>query len=271
MPEDGETATERRLSPRIKMTVRRHIAYWVAMSPARRIVASLGVAAIIGGTTFGACKASDFTGPTFKSGQPTATRTSKNVATSDGTIDDEATAPWPMAPARHGEMSPTEAENDTRVRAAHEASVPITERVYNACRNERPIVLNGFIKERKLLETGAADGGGHTLQQVMDTRGVHGTYAYDEDYWDDNSQSWKKRQRVVRYHNRENTLDRFEVGPAGLPFQSELHTRMHLQREGAGPNSRRYGDDLFVLIKQTVRIGKDGIPQTYTEFRSECK
>src|SRR3712207_4986505 len=113
---------ERRLTPRIKMTVRRHIAYWVAMSPARRAVASLAIAAALGGITFGACRASDIAGPNVRAHQQRQLTPglSRDLAgTGDGLISDNSDS-WPMQPASSSKMTPEQAENDETFRMTPE-------------------------------------------------------------------------------------------------------------------------------------------------------
>src|SRR3712207_2116780 len=124
MREDGRNLKERRLSPRIKMTVRRHIAYWVAMSPARRVVFSLGLAAVIGGATFGACRASDLTGPNFKSNQQYANGSVSRSLTGD-LVEGDNSDSWPMHPANHGRMTPEEAERDDGFQTSVRVSFPV--------------------------------------------------------------------------------------------------------------------------------------------------
>jgi hypothetical protein len=299
MFEDGKAFVERRLSPRIKMTVRRHIAYWVAMSPARRVVASVLVAAAIGGTTFAACRASDVTGPNFKQQQAGISRnlvgdaTGSLVGTSDHDSDSDM---WPMAPSSHNKISDDEANNDERFRTSIETVFPVTEAVFNTCVAEGPIVLNGYIKERIRTESDPNDGLKFKLTSFKDTRGVFGTITYWEDYYDDNDRTWKKREHVVRYRNRESLLDKFEAGPIGMPFQSVFEAKMFLQRDGHADGHHHHdnrrdgghrgdddhhdsggsyrwqpGDDLFVFVKQVTKVGRNGEIRTQNEFRSECK
>ena len=299
MFENGKAFVERRLSPRIKMTARRHIAYWVAMSRTRRIVASLGVAATIGGTTFGACRASDISGPNFKSRQQ-AQGISRTLGTSDGGLiggsdRDSDSDSWPQAPSSHKKLDDDEARNDEKFVTATETTFPVTEAVYNTCVGEGPIVLNGYMKERMRIETDPFDAIKFQLRTWKDTRGVYGTLSYDEDYYDDNDRSWKRRDHVIRYRNRESLLDKFEAGPLGLPFQSVFETKMFLQRDGHDDGHHHHGkshdghhdrddhhddrgsyrwqpgDDLFVWVKQVVKVDRNGVPRTYNEFRTECK
>ncbi len=296
MFEDGRSFVERRLSPRIKMTVRRHIAYWVAMSPARRIVASVLVAAAIGGTTFAACRASDVTGPNFKSQQSGVSRSLLGGVSDGSLVGDDDSDAWPMAPASHNKLSDDEANNDEKFRTSVETTFPVTEAVFNTCVAEGPIVLSGYIKERMRVEQDPNDGLKFRLNSFKDTRGVYATVTYWEDYYDDNDRTWKKREHFVRYRNRESLLDRFEAGPLGLPFQSVFETKMFLQRDGHADGHHHHdskqdgghrgdddhhdsggsyrwqpGDDLFVYVKQTMKVGKDGQVRTQNEFRSECK
>lgn len=274
MWKDGNAFVERRLSPRIKMTVRRHIAYWVAMSPARRVVASLGVAAIIGGTTFGACRASDISGPNFKSRQQHGI--SRTLGTSGGLIGDRDSDSdsdmWPKAPSSHDRDSDSDAGRDPTFTQSTQTVLPWREEVFNTCRNEGPITLYGYLKERTFLQTSMDGSMKYQLTQWKDTRGIYGTVTIQEDYYDNYDRSWKKRDRLIRYYNKETLLDKFQAGPMGVPFQTVFQTKMHLEREGADPLRKVYGqgDDLFVFFQQTVKTGRDGIPRTESKLVSEC-
>jgi hypothetical protein len=296
MFEDGRSFVERRLSPRIKMTVRRHIAYWVAMSPARRVVASVLVAAAIGGTTFAACRASDVTGPNFKSQQAGVSRSLLSGGDVVGTSDHDSDSNlWPHAPSSHRKIDDDEARNDDKFVTSVETVFPITEAVFNTCTAEGPILMNGYIKERMRVEQDPNDGLKFKLTTFKDTRGVFADFTYSEDYYDDNDGSWKKRVHIIRYRNRESLLDKFEAGPVGLPFQSVFETKMFLQRDGhhdghhhhdgnrdghhgrdghhddGGSPRWQPGDDLFVFVKQVTKIGRDGKVRTENQFRTECK
>src|SRR3712207_1601743 len=219
MFEDGKSFVERRLSPRIKMTVRRHIAYWVAMSPARRVVASLGVAAIVGGATFGACRASDLTGPNFKSqNQQYANGSVSRSLTGDLVGGDESDS-WPMEPASHNRMTPEEAEKDNGFQTSVRVSLPATEALYNPCRGEL-VVLNGELRRQVLID---ADPNGHIrfqMREWQDARSVNGSATVEEEWDHDGNPTTppEKRSRTVRYHNHEALMDKFQVGPAGAPF-----------------------------------------------------
>jgi hypothetical protein len=300
MFEDGRSFVERRLSPRIKMTVRRHIAYWVAMSPARRVVASVLVAAAIGGTTFAACRASDVTGPNFKQRQQAGISRSLVGSVTDplpGTSDHDSDSDmWPMYPSSHKKLTDDEINNDESFKTSVETTFPVTEAVFNTCTAEGPVIMNGYLKERMRVEQDPNDGLKFKLTTFKDTRGVWADFTYSEDYYDDNDRSWKRRDHVIRYRNRESLLDKFEAGPVeGLPFQSVFETKMFLQRDGhhdghhhhdgnrdghhgrdghhdeSGSSKWQPGDDLFVYVKQVTKVGRDGKVRTENQFRTECK
>jgi hypothetical protein len=252
------------------MTVRRHIASWVALSRTRRIAVSLAVAAVIGGTTFGACRASDIAGPNLKSQYP-ASDVSRSLGapdsgliTSDHDSDSDA---WLEAPSRYDEVP--DGDVDVTVVATQ---FRVTEAVYNSCRNELA-VLNGTIKTWMRLEADPLSSGmSYKLQEWQDTRGVYGTVQVEGGWGHDRDSDTppRKRLRTIRYHNKERLLDKFDVGPTRLPFRSTLETRMHLEREGADPLRHVSGDDLFVYVKQEVKTDRYGNTRTRNVFRSEC-
>ena len=261
MFEDGRSVGERRLSPRIKMTVRRHIAYWVAMSPARRVVASVLVAAAIGGTTFAACRAPDVTGPNFK--QQNGVSRDLISSTSDGLIAEDSDS-WPMQPASSSKMTPEEAENDETFRMTPETTFPVSEAVWNPCREEL-VVLNGFLRRR--LRIDADPFLRFQVREFQNTQGVSGSATYDDD-GDPTTEP-----KVVKYNNKEGLIDNFAVGPAQAPMRSEFLSRMHLQREGQDPANfvKQLGDDLFVTVHEVMKIDDKGKPVAQTVFRAECQ
>jgi hypothetical protein len=124
-------------------------------------------------------------------------------------------------------------------------------------------------------------------QTWKDTRGVFATVAT---YWDDdNNPATPPKAVLVRYRNRTKTLDKFTVGPAGLPFSSDQESTMLLERLSPehgmkyGPYDDREdddddshyvhgaGDDLFVYARQAVYIDQNGVVREKTVFRTECR
>lgn len=263
---------ERRLTPRIKMTVRRTIAHWVAMSRTRRIVASLAITAAVGGTTFGACRASDVTAPDFGSKKMSASKSlsSSNLIGGTTSDSDSDSDNYPKHDARHDRQSDSDADADPVFRQSVETVFPVTEAVYNTCRNEL-VTLNGYLKQRMNLQMGPQLAQSYSLRTWKDTRGIYGEATVVETYWDEDSKSYKSRNRIVRYHNRETMLDRFDVGPFGIPMQSLFESKMRLQREGADPLAKVYGqgDDLYVFVKNRVVVSTSGTKEEQT-FRTEC-
>lgn len=263
---------ERRLTPRIKMTVRRTIAHWVAMSRARRTIASLAITAAIGGTMFGACRASDVTAPDF--GSSSKKMSASNALSSanliGGTTSDEDSDNYPRQDARHDRQTDSDADADPVFRQSVETVFPVTEAVYNTCRNEL-VVLNGYLKQRTNLQTGPALAQSFSLRTWKDTRGVYGEATVPEQYWDEDSKSYKTRNRIVRYHNRESLLDRFDIGPFGLPIQSVFESKMRLERDGADPLRKVFGqgDDLYVFVRNRMVVDTRGTREEQT-FRTEC-
>jgi hypothetical protein len=262
---------ERRLTPRIKMTARRTIAHWVAMSRARRIIASLAITAAVGGTTFGACRASDVTAPDFGS-KMTASKSlsSSTLLGGGGTLSDTDSDNYPKHDARHDRQTDSDANADPVFRESVETVFPITEAAYNTCRNEL-VTLNGYLKQRTSLQTGPFGSTSYSLRSWKDTRGIYGEATVVETYWDEDSKSYKSRNRIVRYHNRESLVDRFDVGPFGFPMQSLFESRMRLQREGADPLRKVFGqgDDLYVLVRNRLVVDTRGTREERT-IRTEC-
>ncbi|MFN2563583.1 MAG: hypothetical protein ABR499_01060 [Gemmatimonadaceae bacterium] len=172
----------------------------------------------------------------------------------------------------HNQLSPQDAENDDKFMRTVETPVPITEPVYNTCRNEL-VVLRGTRKTRMRLETEPLGSPKLKLEGWKDTRAIYGEAIVPEGYWDDDEQTRKKRKRIVRYHNQQTLLDKFETGPVDrLPFRSVFETRTHLRRDGADPRRRVFnaGDDLFVYVQQTVEVDQNGKVRTENVFRTEC-
>lgn len=259
-------SNDRRLSPRARETALYFWRRWVGMSVARRVMVTVVTAAAAGGTTFAACRGDDVTGPPTSevAHGPQVPRTH-----SSGNFDDDDA---PYYPSKHDKKSREELDDDPQFKESTEVSFPVTEAVYNSCRNEL-VVLSGELRVRTRTELDALGGFKFKLQEWKDTRGVFGDYTFEEDYWDDDDDSWKKRRHVVRYHNKETLLDRFEVGPFGLPFRSDFISKMHLERDGKyrkDPLVKERGDDLFVFVRESVKIGTDGIPQIRSEFKTEC-
>ncbi len=252
---------ERRLTPRIKMTARRHVAYWVAMSRTRRMLASLTIVAAISVTTFGARQASHF--------GPDSSVSRNLVSASGGLSADEDSDAWPQVSSKHERMRPDEAEADERFVTSVETRLPIIESAYNSCRNEL-VMLAGTLRTRVRLQANPVASTGLNLQAWTDARGITAEAALRGDYSVDGKR--EDRDRIVRYHNRGNLVDKFEVNSVGLPFQSTFEARIHLQREGADPTRAvlNAGDDLFVYVTQTVKTDQHGITQTENQFRTEC-
>jgi hypothetical protein len=190
-------------------------------------------------------------------------------------------------------LVPLKEEEDPMLAAANpdfatstETTFPVTETVTNSCYNNETPVLNGWLKVREKI---AMDN--LTLkykqQTWKDTRGVFAGAAASWD--DDHDAATPKRVGLVRYRNRTQTLDKFTVGPAGLPFASDQESVMLLERLSPehgmkyGPDDdredddddREYrhgaGDDLFVYARQAVYIDQNGVTREKTVFRTECR
>jgi hypothetical protein len=191
-------------------------------------------------------------------------------------------------------LVPLKTEVDPEVEKANpdfststETVFPVTEAVSNTCVQpvETP-VLNGWLKVREKIAMDDLTMK-YKMQTWKDTRGVIATATTYYD--DDHDAKTAPRKMVIRYRNRQNTLDKFEVGPAGLPFSSEQEDVMLLERLSPehgmkyGPyddredddDDREYrhgpGDDLFVYAKQKVVIDNNGVAREQTVFRTECR
>ncbi len=245
---------------------------WVRTSVARRAIAIGLTAALLGGGTLTACNASSITGPSSLGEQAMSTGPSltPNLLTASDDSDSDSDN-WTRHEPEHRKKTQEEANADPDYTNTVETTFPVTEVVMNTCRNEL-VVLNGYLKSRLKTQVDPLGGMRVQLNEHKDTRGVYGEYRYEESYWDDHDNSWKKRSRVVRYHNKEMLLDQFKVGPAGLPFQSHFNSVMHLEREGPDPfYVKRYGDDLFVHVNEIVKIGTNGVPYVKYEYRTDCR
>ena len=256
---------DRRIGPRMRATASHFWQRWIRMSRLRRAVAMTVSAAALGGVTFTACNSDSITGPSPAMAAPSGPSSSGTLLSSDD--DSEYTYHQP----EHKRKTQEEADADPDYTTTTETTFPVTEAVYNSCRNEL-VVLNGYLKSRLRIDADPLGSLRFQLREYKDTRGVYGEYTYEEDYYDDDDDSWKKRTKVVRYHNREFLLDQFKVGPADAPFRSEFISKMYLQREGPDPNYvKQYGDDLWVFVKQIMKVGTDGQVVVQHTFETECK
>jgi hypothetical protein len=184
------------------------------------------------------------------------------------------------------EEAPEVAEANPDFVTATETTFPVTETVTNSCYNNETPVLNGWMKVKEKIQMDNL-----TLkykqQTWKDTRGVFAgaTASWDDDHDD----ATPKRVGIVRYRNRTQTLDKFTVGPAGLPFASDQESVMLLERLSPehgmkygdrddredDDDDREYrhgpGDDLFVYARQAVYIDQNGVTREKTVFRTECR
>ena len=249
---------ERRSGERVRYTFRKYLKRWIDLSLPRKIVASVVVAAGVGGTSFAACRGSDIAGPSA----PTASAPSV-PGPSRSLVDAEV----PELPSLFAKEDEEIAKANPDFVTSTETTFETTEAVYNECANEMP-VLNGYIKTR---EKTSFDG--LTLRYKLhvwkDTRGVAATATA---YWDDdNDELTPKKAYTVRYHNQERAFDKFEVGPAGLPFKSFQQSRIHLRREGDSRKQFPGGDDLFVYASHKIIVDANGVTHERFQFRAECK
>lgn len=192
------------------------------------------------------------------------------------------------------ELVPLKREDDPEIANANpdfvtstETVFPWTEAVTNSCVTpmETP-VLNGTYKVREKLAMDDLTLK-YKLQTWKDLRGVYATVTTYYD--DDHDPSTAPKKQLVRYRNKQRTLDYFETGPAGIPFASNQESTLWLERLSPehgmryGPyddrddddDDRDYrhgpGDDLFVYAQQRVTVDKNGATREKTVFRTECR
>jgi lipoprotein-anchoring transpeptidase ErfK/SrfK len=175
--------------------------------------------------------------------------------------------------------SPLNAAVNPDFSTSTETTFPVTEVVINTCYNNEAPVLNGWMKvrDKTSMENLTLK---YKQQTWKDTRGVVATV---RTYWDDDKNpATPPKPVLVKYRNRNNTLDKFVVGPAGLPFSSVQESVMLLERLSP-EHGMRYnpdddshyvhgpGDDLFVYAKQGATVDYNGVSREQTVFRTECR
>jgi lipoprotein-anchoring transpeptidase ErfK/SrfK len=229
------------------------------------------------GGTVAACSANGITGPSDGGGMsPSASANHDLLGT--GVITSIASVKT--------EEDPAVSQANPDFATSTETTFPVTEAVTNTCYNNETPILNGFLKQREKIAMDDLTFK-YKLQTWKDTRGVFATATTYYD--DDHDPATPPRQMLVRYRNRTNTLDKFEVGPAGLPFSSDQESVMFLERLSPehgmkyGPyddredddDDREYrhgaGDDLFVYARQAVTVDKNGVQREKNVFRTECR
>jgi hypothetical protein len=240
-------------------------------------VRAIAVALFAAGGAFAGCSQNSITAPGGSGGMsPTSSARPDLVGT--GVVTK-------LVPLKE-EEDPAISELNPDFATSTETTFPVTETVTNTCHNDETPILNGTMKVREKISMDDL-----TLkykqQTWKDTRGVFATAAT---YWDDDNDARTPPKPVlVRYRNRTKTLDKFTVGPAGLPFSSDQESVMLLERLSPehgmryGPYDDRtdddddsqfvhgQGDDLFVFAKQAVTIDNNGVVREQTVFRTECR
>lgn len=243
-------SADRRMVPRAKDKALHYWARWVRMSVARRVLVTLMTATAVGGMTFAACRGDDIAGPS------SSTEQRPHLSSSGDT---------PHHPSKHKKMTQEEAESDPNFVSTVEVRFPVTEALYNTCRNEL-VVLNGELRRRLHIISNVENLMLKVmLQEWQHAQGVSGSAEYDHD-GDPTTPA-----EVVRYQNQERLLDHFSVGPAQAPFKSDFQSRMHLIREGSDPLIPQAGDDLFVYVREMYHVDSNGHVVAKSEFRAECK
>jgi hypothetical protein len=254
-------------------TTKHHLSRRVSAQSIRAIA----IAMIAVGGTMAACSASGITSPSSGGGDLAPVGgSSKTLGT--GLITN-------LVPLKT-EVDPDIERNSTDFSTSTETTFPYTETVTNSCWNNETPVLNGYLKQRERIVMDDLTLK-YKMQTWADTRGVAATAPAW--YHDDDDPATPPRQIMVRYRNKTQTLDKFEVGPAGLPFSSDQESRMHLERLSPehgmkyGHHDDRHdddddrgyrhgpGDDLFVYARTRVYVDKNGNQREKTEFRTECR
>jgi hypothetical protein len=243
-------------------------------------IRAIAVAVLAAGGTFAGCSANGITAPNDGEGMSPVSGPQRTLGV--GGVTGTVTK---LVPLKEDE-DPAIAQANPDFATTTETTFPTTEFVTNTCHNEETPILNGYLKMRERIAMDDL-----TLQYKMqtwkDTRGVFATAAT---YWDDDDDaSTAPKPVLVRYRNRTTTLDKFTVGPAGLPFASDQESVMYLERLSP-EHGMRYGkyddredddddshyrhgqgDDLFVYVRQAVYVDKNGVTREKTVFRTECR
>ncbi len=257
-----EELADRRLDPRVRATAGYFWRRWVALSAFRRAVVTLLMAGAVGGTTFAACQSSSITGPAESS----AGTISRDLAGDGGSLIGGVV----NLVSIQREVSEEEAALDRDYIESTHTIFPTTEPVYNVCMNEAP-VLNGEIHVKTRLKFDGLTMK-YTLRSWKNTHGVFATATTYQD--DDRDPTTPPKEVVVKYVNHQRYLDEFEVGPAGLPYETDQEDRIFLHRQGDDGSELSdddHGDDMLVIARQRVRINQNGIVHEKIEYRTECK
>lgn len=247
---------DRRFNERAGYTFRKYLKRWVELSTARKIAVAVLIGGGVSSATFGACNSSDITGP---SSSPAAA----SVPKPSGTLTTDIVELVPLKSSESEAVAMANPDFTTSTKT----TFPTTHTVHNYCMNEDPI-LNGEIRIHERLQYN-----GVTMKYEShtwwDTRGVaaSATAFYD----DDGDPTTPMKPYTVKYHNKQTDLDKFIVGPAGLPWVSRQESRIHLQRQGDVHKTITGGDDMWVYASMRVVVDQNGVVHEKMEFRSECK
>jgi hypothetical protein len=249
----------------------------ISRRTATKAIRVFAVAVIAAGGTFAGCSASGITAPGAESGSISPTSGAQRTLGVETVTN--------LVPLKEAEDEAVANANPDFVTTT-ETTFPMTEFIVNTCYNNETPILNGYMKQRETIKMDDL-----TLQYKMqtwkDTRGVaaNSTAYYD----DDNNPLTPARQLTVRYRNLGTTLDKFTVGPAGLPFSSDQESVIHLERlspehgmrygmydDRVDDDDDRYyrhglGDDLYVYVRVSVRVDRNGVSREKATFRTECR
>lgn len=272
---------ERRKDRRRTRSIRGHLLRLARANRMKQLGAATLALMLASGVTFARCGPNSITGP--DSGPQPGRGGGRGDIVSTGDV----TGTVPNLASVKVEDDPQLVQSNPDFQTSTRTTFPVTEVQHNPCvvPNEDP-VLNGYetVYEKLAMDDLTLK---YKLRRWRDTRGVYATAraAYD----DDNDPATPPRMILVRYRNLTKTLDRFEVGPAGLPFTSEQEAMMHLERLSPehgmkyGPYDDRTdddddshymhgaGDDLFVYARDFIKIDQNGVAKQQTTFRSDCR
>jgi hypothetical protein len=243
-----------------------------------RTTRAIALAVLAAGGTFAACSASGITSPSSQGAEISPMERSGDLI-GTGIVTN-------IVPVRIEEEESV-AMSDPDFATSPETKFPYTETVTNSCYNNETPVLNGYLRQREKLKMDDLTMK-YRMKTWKDTRGViaAATATWEED---DGNGHKTKRTGLVRYINKTKTLDKFETGPAGLPFSSDQEERMHLQRLSP-EHGMKYGhddlredddddrdfrpgpgDDLFVYARRRLYVDNNGVTREKAEFRTECR
>jgi hypothetical protein len=194
-----------------------------------------------------------------------------------GTLgDSDGLVEIPLLSPLKTEKTREEVEADPDFKTVSETKFPVTEAVYNVCRDEL-VVLNGFLRVHEKVEFNNMTLK-YRVRTWQETHGIAGSAEVFVD--DDNNEETPPVAQTVRYNNHIWTVDEFVVDSDALPFESEYKSRLMLHREGneeeegalaAEAGAAEVGDDMYVTVTSRIRVNENGIQRQSFQFEAECR